>query len=315
MMMLGFLIGTWWASKRADKVKCDAEFVVNLCLIILISSIIGARFFYVVHYWDEKFAGKGLWTIINVRQGGIEFYGGFIGAVLATVIVLRRRGLSLRLYLDILTPSVAMGLAFGRIGCFLHGCCWGGVCSTDMAWAVTFPHDAPATHRHWEDRQLTVPAELIRIYPDGEAFLDMPQEDTEATFKNLGIAPIRSHAVHPAQLYASIDAFFLAIVLHLYFFRRKRHGMVFAVFLIGYAVIRFVEESIRGDNPHDTLHLTISQFVSVVLLFTGIALIGLFHYLPIRSPRAVPFVPPSEEPEPRQNGKKSKKTQRNRRRR
>lgn len=311
MMMLGFLIGTWWASKRAEKVKCDGELVVNLCLLILVSSIICARIFYVVHYWDEKFAGRGLWTAINVRQGGIEFYGGFIGAVLATILFLRWRGLSLRLYLDILAPSVALGLAFGRLGCLLHGCCWGGVCAPDMPWAITFPFDAPATARHWEDRQLTVPAELIAVTEDGEAWLRFEKYQDATWREAAGIAPIRSHPVHPAQLYASIDAFFLAIILHLYFFRRKRHGMVFALFLILYAPIRFVEEAIRGDNPHDTLHLTISQFVSVVLLLTGIALIVLLHRLPSRSPRAVPFVPPSDEPQ--QNNHRGKKNTKKRR--
>jgi len=307
MMMLGFLSGTWWASKRAERVKCDGELVVNLCLLILISSIICARIFYVVHYWDEKFAGRGLLNIINVRQGGIEFYGGFIGAVLATVLYLRYRGLSLRLYLDILTPSLALGLAFGRIGCLLHGCCWGGVCTPDLPWAVTFPFEAPATARHWEERQLTIPAELIAVAADGSGWIKFDQYKNAAWREAAGIEPIRSHLVHPVQLYASLDAFFLAVVLHMYFFRRKRHGMVFAVLLILYAVIRFMEETIRGDNPHDTLHLTISQFVSVVLLLTGVALIAVLHRLPIRSPRAVAFVPPSEEPIPKQKGKNKKK--------
>src|SRR5436190_17074113 len=122
MMMLGVVLGMWWASKRAEKVHCDGEFIMNLGLMILLSSIAGARLFYVIHYLDrftpafEDSFIKGVFGMINVRQGGLEFYGGFLAAVAAVVVYLRYRQVSLRLCLDILVPSVALGLAFGRIG-------------------------------------------------------------------------------------------------------------------------------------------------------------------------------------------------------
>ena len=79
MLMIAFLGGTWWASQRAARVKANADLVVNLGFVALISSVIGARIFYVAHYWD-RFAGKSLWEIVNLTAGGLEFYGGFIGA-------------------------------------------------------------------------------------------------------------------------------------------------------------------------------------------------------------------------------------------
>src|SRR5687768_14809881 len=82
MLMIGFLGGTWWAARRATRVKADPDVVVNAGFIALISSIIGARIFYVLHYWDENFAGKSLASIINITAGGLEFYGGFIGATI-----------------------------------------------------------------------------------------------------------------------------------------------------------------------------------------------------------------------------------------
>jgi len=126
MLMIGFLGGTWWAARRATRVKCDPDMVVNLGFIALVASVVGSRIFYVVHYWDEHFAGRGFRAIIDITQGGLEFYGGFIGAMIALLAYMKLRKLSIRLYLDIVTPSLMFGMAMARIGCFLNGCCWAG---------------------------------------------------------------------------------------------------------------------------------------------------------------------------------------------
>lgn len=290
MMMLGVVCGVWWASKRAERVKCDGELVVNLGLLILLSSIAGARLFYVIHYW-EKFKGGSFFDMINVRNGGLEFYGGFISGLLAIFIYFRIRKLSLRLYFDILAPSVALGMAFGRLGCFLHGCCWGSACSPDLAWAVRFPYESPPFSRQWDNRLATLPADLIYVFDDpGEdyglaapSFLAHP--DTPLYLRKLA-ATHRSAPVHPSQIYASIGGFILAVLLHNYFFRRKRHGMVFAMLLVLYPMMRFFEEAIRGDNPHDTLHLTVSQFISIALLVSGVVMMLVLRRMPARSPYA-----------------------------
>lgn len=161
MLMVGFLGGTWWAARRASRVKCDPDFVINLGFLSLIASVVGSRIFYVIHYWDEHFAGRGLWAIIDISAGGLEFYGGFVGALLAILVYMKLRKVSIRLYLDIITPSLMFGMAMARIGCFLNGCCWGGPCSPNLPWAVRFPYACPALYRQWEDRQVTLPAELI----------------------------------------------------------------------------------------------------------------------------------------------------------
>lgn len=90
---------------------------------------------------------------------------------------------------------------------------------------------------------------------------------------------------HPAQLYASFSAVLLAIVLAQVYRVRHRHGVVFVALLLLYAPVRFVLESIRTDNPVDTVGLTVSQFTSVALFVVGAAfLFVLYRYLPERSP-------------------------------
>src|SRR5690606_24018629 len=87
--------------------------------------------------------------IVDVRRGGLEFYGGLVLAtVLAPLWLKFRERVSVRWYQDIVAPSVALGLAIGRIGCFLNGCCYGGVCA--LPWAVTLPAGSPAAVTQWQ---------------------------------------------------------------------------------------------------------------------------------------------------------------------
>lgn len=320
MLMIGFLGGTWWAARRAFRVKADPDGVVNLGFVALIMSIIGARVFYVAHYW-EHFAGRGLWTIVNVSAGGMEFYGGFFGAFLGVLVYLWMKKMSIRLYLDILAPSLMFGMSMARIGCFLNGCCWGGPAPAQLPWAVHFPYGSAVQTELWNDRLTTVPAPLIVVQNTGYAGLihaDLLHSKTNGLDVNNSLRKqaqrfnmtreqlaaladsraCRSIGIHPTQLYASIGGFLLAILLNAIFYRRQRQGLVFGILFICYPLMRIVEEIIRYDNPYDTAGLTISQFVSVLLLVFGVAWLVAIYRQPLRSPRAIPFVFPNERPVP-----------------
>ncbi len=167
-LMVGFLSAVWLAMRRAAKVNADPDRVLDVSFLCLFFGVAGARAFYVIHYWTPQFADakNQLLAIIDITEGGLEFLGGFLGALIALLVwgVIRKQ--SLRLYLDVLAPSAMWGLAFGRLGCFFNGCCFGGMCQTQdhqpaYTWAVQFPFYSPAQAREWEERQVTVPAELI----------------------------------------------------------------------------------------------------------------------------------------------------------
>ena len=137
------------------------------------------------------------------------------------------------------------------------------------------------------------------------------QETSNAALANLEklmrFPEFKSLRVHPAQLYSSMDGLLLAILLSTIFYRRKRHGVVFGWVLLLYPLCRVVEEIIRIDNPHDTAGLTISQFVSLALLTCGVLWLVAMYRLPIRSPLAVPYVPPDLEPVPAKQGRSAKR--------
>jgi len=168
-LMVGFLSAVWLAMRRAERVKASADTVLDLSFLALLFGVGGARVFYVAHYWQTQFAQRANpWlAAINITEGGLEFIGGFIGASAAIVGYAVWKRIPLRLYLDILAPSTMWGLAIGRLGCFMNGCCFGGAClapgtvQAAYPWAVRFPYGSPAFWHEWEDRKVTVPAELI----------------------------------------------------------------------------------------------------------------------------------------------------------
>jgi len=169
MLMLGFLSAIWMCMRRAEKVRSDPDIVLNAGFLALICGVLGARFFYVVHYWDSQFRGRGWWAAIDLTSGGLEFYGGLVAAVSAICFYLWVKKYSVRLFLDIMSPSVMWGLAFGRMGCFLNGCCFGGTCPANTPWplAVRFPYASPAHVHHFQTNRLGIPREVMYIDPFG----------------------------------------------------------------------------------------------------------------------------------------------------
>ena len=139
LVALGLLAGLWTAGRRAPLSGIRSETVIDLGPWLILGTIVGARGLYVLSYWSEGFAGQPLWQIFNIRGGGLVFYGGLIGASLACILYVRFKKLPLWKIADVLAPSIALGHAFGRIGCLMNGCCFGRAC--DLPWAIHFPDD------------------------------------------------------------------------------------------------------------------------------------------------------------------------------
>ncbi len=89
---------------------------------------------------------------ISLQEGGLVVFGSLIGAVLGLLAFTRFYRLPLLPLIDVSVPSMALGQAIGRIGCFFNGCCFGGEC--DLRWAVTFPPESPPYHQQLEKGKL-----------------------------------------------------------------------------------------------------------------------------------------------------------------
>ncbi|MFH1707418.1 MAG: prolipoprotein diacylglyceryl transferase [Planctomycetota bacterium] len=149
MIMVAFVTGTYLAAWRAKRWGIDPNLVIDAGLYGMIFSILGARMLFVIQFYDVYYStGNRFWDMFKVWQGGLVFYGGFIAALAADIILLKRRKANIALFADLCLPSVILGEAITRIGCFLNGCCFGKVCH--LPWAVSFPAGSHVATRHTE---------------------------------------------------------------------------------------------------------------------------------------------------------------------
>lgn len=140
MVALGFLAGLWTASRRSLRENIAPEKILDLGPWLIIGAVVGARILYVLSYWEKDFADRPIMEVFAVWRGGLVYYGGLIGASLACIAYVHLKKLPLWKLADVVAPSIALGHVFGRIGCFLNGCCFGQKCS--LPWAVTFPPES-----------------------------------------------------------------------------------------------------------------------------------------------------------------------------
>ena len=148
MMVIGFGVGIWRATRISKKRGIEPERVYDIALVILLSSIVGARLIYILLNPDtESFR-----NFFAVWQGGLSFHGGALFAIIFGYAYTKFAKLPFWKCADLIVPSVAIGYAFTRIGCFLNGCCYGA--PTDLPWGVRF----------LEQGMLTPPSHPTQIY-------------------------------------------------------------------------------------------------------------------------------------------------------
>jgi phosphatidylglycerol:prolipoprotein diacylglycerol transferase len=125
LLAIGFIAALWVIARLAERDGLPKDRIYDLGLYILACSLIGSKLLMVITEWNEY---RGEWRRIFSfdlwRSGGV-YYGGFLIALLVSVILMRKWRLPWRKTSDAFAPGVALGHAIGRLGCFSAGCCWG----------------------------------------------------------------------------------------------------------------------------------------------------------------------------------------------
>ncbi len=137
---LGFLAAFALFRRRAKRAGLGADLATNLLLLLFGAGLIGARAWYVARYWREEFVDNPR-EIFMLQHGGLVFLGGFFAAMAALWVWSRMKRIPLAPVADALAPCLALGQVFGRVGCFMNGCCYGRV--SDAPWAIA-PNAPPA---------------------------------------------------------------------------------------------------------------------------------------------------------------------------
>jgi phosphatidylglycerol:prolipoprotein diacylglycerol transferase len=131
---IGFVAGVIFATLRARKEGIPFERVVDLFFYTVLSAILGSRILFVLINLDVY--RENPLQIFKIWEGGLVFYGGLILAIGVSIGYMRWHRLPIWKFADLFSPSIALGLFFGRIGCFFAGCCYGR--ETSLPWGVIF---------------------------------------------------------------------------------------------------------------------------------------------------------------------------------
>jgi phosphatidylglycerol:prolipoprotein diacylglycerol transferase len=158
LLATGFILALWVTAQLAARDGLPKDRIYDLGLYILASSLVGSKLLLVITEWEE-YGGKWsrIFSLDLFRSAGV-YYGGFIAALLVSVLLMRRWKLPWRKTADAFAPGVALGHAIGRLGCFSAGCCWG---KPTTSWiGVRFPQKASELTGVPFDQPL-VPTQLI----------------------------------------------------------------------------------------------------------------------------------------------------------
>ncbi len=252
MMMVAFLVAGWVYAKEVERIGLDRGIAWDSVVYAVIGGLVGAKVYYAILFQDPR---------ALFSRGGLVWYGGFLGGLIAVFGYMWWKRLPIRRLLDAISPAMFVGYCLGRVGCFLVGDDYGA--PTTLPWGIKFPQGAPPST-----------AEALRA----QFHVAVP-----AT-----VAPGTVLAVHPTQLY-EVGLAFLAFWL---LWRQRRHthapGWLFGLYLIFAGVERAFVEFFRAKDDRFFGPLSLAQVISFGVIALGAALMARY-----RSPVAAPAAPGS----------------------
>jgi phosphatidylglycerol:prolipoprotein diacylglycerol transferase len=233
-LAIAYLTAIWLLRRKAIAEGLPEQKILDLSLYILAAAILGAKLLLIVVEWRHYFS-QPRDTIEVLRSGGV-FYGGFICATIVGIWYMRKHRLPAWRIADMGAPSIALGEAIGRWGCFAAGCCYGR--EWHGPWAVTF-HD-----------------------PFARENVGTP----------LGVP------LHPTQIYLSLNAFVIFLLLQWTYRRKTFDGEVFWLYVLLYSITRGIIEIWRGDAVRGFVIpgvLSTSQFIGVLAALLSLSMLFL----------------------------------------
>ncbi|NLC25830.1 MAG: prolipoprotein diacylglyceryl transferase [Fastidiosipila sp.] len=239
LIALAFLLAMILAIKQAKKHGLTADDIVDFFLILIPFAIIGARLYYVAFEWSEF--SSDWFKILDLRSGGLAFYGGVIGAIIGIWLMAMYKRIRLSKILDYMVPYLPLGHAIGRWGNFFNQEAFGT--NTSLPWGMI----SNGTSSY-----------LNRINPDSGSVLP-------------GLDP--SLPVHPTFLYEFLANILIFVILILVRRRSKQPMTTLSGYFVLYGVVRFFVEGIRTDSLYTGDGIRVSQLLSAIMVVFGILII------------------------------------------
>lgn len=157
MMLLGVVCGVGLAVQESRRMGVDPELIFSLAFWMFVAGIAGARLTFVALEWEKVYDPTNplqtFINIVNVPDGGLVVYGALVASLIVAITFIKKHSLPLLAFGDLIIAPMLLGLTFGRIGCLLTGCCYGGVCDVD-AISISFPFGSPPYVRQLQRGQM-----------------------------------------------------------------------------------------------------------------------------------------------------------------
>jgi len=268
MLSLGFILAIFLAYRWAGGHGMNKGRMIDFGIWMILWGMVGSKILHIIadgHFMDyvnvcldpskvdwlvdarECTALAGIWDaaagvchpaksncLAWLSGSGFAYYGGLIAAAAFSVYFIRKQGWSVGRMCDMGGWTISLGLAWGRMGCTLAGCCFGA--RSDSPLAIIFPGGSPASRHQWQ-----------------EGLLDSYR--------------LESFPVHPTQVYESFAALVIAAFAYFIVRPNKRFdGQVFVVTMVMYALARFAIEIVRRDDRGAVLGLSTSQIIAAVIV-------------------------------------------------
>lgn len=239
MMFFSFITAAWILSLQLEQRGLPRDFAWDVLAWTAIAGILGAKFYYLGLHWEDLVADPAGQLL---SRGGLVWYGGLIGGILAYYFYARHRGMPIAKTFDAAAPALMIAYAVGRLGCFLVGDDYG--LPTDAWYGMAFPKGAP---------------------PSTAGYLRSVGGEIPASIPDYAIV-----TVHPTQLYE----IGLALILFALLWRASKRwslkpGQLFGLYLGLYAIERFLIEFVRAKSDRILFGLSTSQVASILLLGVG----------------------------------------------
>ena len=236
LMMLGFVVAGWLVTLELRRLRWNEEYGADLIVAAVLGGVLGAKLWYVALTQD---------TGALFSRGGLVWYGGFLGGVVAVALAGYRRRVPVRITMHLAAPALAGSYAVGRVGCFVVGDDYG--IPTSLPWGVKFPQGLPPTTAGNLSAMFGVP---------------MPE----------GTDPTTVLAVHPTQLYTVVAMLVAFMFLWRWRLSNRPFGWLFGAFLVFMGLERFLVEILRAKDDRVLGAFTLAQATSIPIVIVGVIL-------------------------------------------
>ena len=239
---IAMIVGISIALHEAKRTGQNQDTYLDLLMLTMLTSVVGARIYYVIFSWDNYKDNLG--EILNIRNGGLAIYGGIIAGAITVFIYSKITKMKFLQIADTVCMGLAAGQIIGRWGNFFNREAFGEYTNNLLA--------------------MQLPVSAVR-----------KNEITSAMWNHVvTIGGVEYIQVHPTFLYEGLWSFMVLLFLFWFRKRKKFEGELFFCYLAGYGAGRFWIESLRTDQLLlPGIHVPVSQMLSAVLVVVSLSVI------------------------------------------